>query len=1090
MKKLLALVLALVMTLGLATVSTNAKLSDFPDAKSINFDEAAAVMNAVGVFMGDQNGEFRPTAQLTRAEAAKIIAYMMLGNKAAESVVPSGAKFKDVAANAWYAKYIEYLASVSIMQGDEKGNANPDGALTAIDFAKMLLVSLGYDPKVEGLVGVDYRINTSKLANLVGLFDGNEDNVVATNPVTREEAALYTFNAVKTPLVEYSSKGSTLTVNGAELNFGASNYTYVVSTLAKEQRISNQKLTNTGTTSDGGYTVEFGERYYPKLQLIATDDDFGRPANKWVYDNKDVGTYVQKDKLLASYTAKVNGKTLWELLGTERVWAGKLTYKVDGVVVAGDITQANIAKTNTINYANPGKGVLTEVYSVGDDLVIVSINSYMAKATTDYNSTKNDISIKIFNTGTGLANSAGTNQDSIVVTVSGEDIPEISNYKKDTPLRLTVAWKNNARTLGNEIVETAVVPEFTTANTVTKFSTGDKYLVTGGEQKDYAAKVFLAPDEKSGTDSPLSLYAENNALTDYTYNISYDAYGYVLGVEIYEGESKHVFLTGFDYSGSNLASGEATGYLIFSDGTTKTAKIDTEATNKLLSKAGKGAAGDEKDATNYPYLSKATEGLAKGAQYNMWFTYTEKGGVYTLKPVQYWIARANTATVTDAQKINPTTAKVSGSVGATKSGQLIGYGNDNSTYITAEAGEITNTTLVAPNNLGIKKVTGIYTGIQKVDLKPFAQGNTKEADLGAGTIPGLVTPGDFFAVLNADNYIVNAVVVGEDVGTTANYAYIVKLAQNEYVKDGNYYWEFQAIHEGELKTMTVKEKYDQAISTKIKTAFGPGYQNGGGYATNTYSRPVVMTLKLDKDGFVVDADLVDNDTGLAGTGAGKLYGNTSDAATLQISSNIKVWETYTNGATVTLGSIGRTLYTINGAVYNIGLTVAPSAPIYVIQRLNYADGRSSKNPSVEQYSDLATAVASLAGNGATFNGVISAALNDNGTAKWIVIKSATPVSVGSTSTNPYTSGAAIEVTSSSGSAGMPKAGDTLQIVVNNAATTSVTVRVIVNGIVTNTYSPISVVQGVNTTTINVGKGSSYVVDSNQVAGITGSGTGQ
>ena len=73
MKKLLALVLALVMTLGLATVSTNAKLSDFPDAKSINFDEAAAVMNAVGVFMGDQNGEFRPEAQLTRAEAATIL---------------------------------------------------------------------------------------------------------------------------------------------------------------------------------------------------------------------------------------------------------------------------------------------------------------------------------------------------------------------------------------------------------------------------------------------------------------------------------------------------------------------------------------------------------------------------------------------------------------------------------------------------------------------------------------------------------------------------------------------------------------------------------------------------------------------------------------------------------------------------------------------------------------------------------------------------------------------------------------------------------------------------------------------------------
>jgi hypothetical protein len=984
---------------------------------------------------------------------------MMLGNKAAESVVPSGAKFKDVAANAWYAKYIEYLASVSIMQGDEKGNANPDGALTAIDFAKMLLVSLGYDPKVEGLVGVDYRINTSKLANLVGLFNGNKD-VVATNPVTREEAALYTFNAVKSPLVEYASKGSTLTVNGAELNFGATNYKYVVSTLAKEQRISDRKLTNTGTTSDGGYTVEFGERYYEKLQLKKTTDDFGRPANKWIYDNKDVGTYVNKDQLLASYTKAVKGQELWELLGNDKIDAGKLTYFIDGFENATDtgassgtpfFTKTNMAKGNTANYGCTGKGVLTEVYEDGDDLIIVCINTYMAKAKNDFNATKKELTVEAYRTPfmtAGTDVNYRTNFQPMSFTAKAEDFANVADYKKDTPLKVTMAWDPAA---GAYEIKSVEIPEFTTDSKVTKYSTGDNYLVTGGEQKDYAKRIYLAPDQKTNTASPLSQY-DVQALTDYSYNISYDSYGYVLGVEIYEGESKFVFLAGYDFSGTNIAAGEATGYLIFSDGTTKTAKINTENTNKNLTNSATGALKDP----DYPLLSNANVTDAKAAQYNMWFTYTEKSGVYTLKPVQYWLVRENASPANT--NINPASVQVTGTVGKyAGTASLIGYGNDNSTYITVESGEVSNG---KANNIGIKKVTGTYTGVQKVDLKPFeARANGKDVNakkwesLGAGNIFGadaaggtLTNPGDFFAVLNSDRYIIAAIVVGEDVGSSANYAYVVKTAKNEYIKDDYYYWEFDAIYEGELKTMTVKEHYDRAISNNIQNVVG-NYTAGNTLAalnTGAYQRSALFKLALDKDGFVVGAtQVLNNDPKMFGNANQTFNGANSGVGNTPIdTANQRLWDTYNSDndtvPTRALKAIGRTLYTIDDATgnYDIGLAIAPGAPIFVIQRVANAQNVNLNNPKVEKYDDLDQALAALEDRNGVADGVLTAArvtavLNDNGTAKWVVIKSAVTYNAGGTRVPSVVGNSEVKLSTDGSTYGVLKAGQPLKITAGN-----------------------------------------------------------
>ena len=67
LKKILAMALALVMSLSLVTI---ANASDFSDDADISYKEAVDVMSAIGVINGYEDGSFQPDGILTREEAA------------------------------------------------------------------------------------------------------------------------------------------------------------------------------------------------------------------------------------------------------------------------------------------------------------------------------------------------------------------------------------------------------------------------------------------------------------------------------------------------------------------------------------------------------------------------------------------------------------------------------------------------------------------------------------------------------------------------------------------------------------------------------------------------------------------------------------------------------------------------------------------------------------------------------------------------------------------------------------------------------------------------------------------------------------
>ena len=341
LKKVLSLVLALAMALSLMTVAFAADESNYADYDEVTYNEAVDVMSAVGVFDG-MGGSFNPDGTLTREQAAKIITYMLMGKSNADKLTTTIAPYGDVSADRWSAGAIAYCTNEGIISGMGNNKFAPSDEVTGLQFAKMLLVAIGYDAGIEGLTGESWAINASKLAIAVGLDDGMEE-VSLSGKLTREQACQMAFNAMQTPLVEYESKGTTIEVNGATVTFGAQKASYVTTTIAKEQTISDTTLSNTNNNT---YTVEFAEKYCQKLVLEGDANALEQPVRVWSYDGDEIGTYATDADKVAVVADK--DKT------------------IEDVLLGNSYMNYNNRDIETLKYTATGGGAHYNVFVNGD----------------------------------------------------------------------------------------------------------------------------------------------------------------------------------------------------------------------------------------------------------------------------------------------------------------------------------------------------------------------------------------------------------------------------------------------------------------------------------------------------------------------------------------------------------------------------------------------------------------------------------------------------------------------------------------------------------------------------------------------------
>ena len=551
MKKLLALVLALVMSMSLVTISNAA----FKDADKIDYKEAVDVMNAVGVFIGDEKGNFNAKENLTREQAAKIIAYLELDSKAADALV-GGATFTDVASTRWSASFVGYCVKAGVVAGVGNGKFDPAGQLTALQFGKMLLVELGYDAKAAGMVGADWAINTSKLMAKAKLMDGIDGSV--NQVLTREKAAQMCLNALEAPTVEYDTKGSNIIVNGAEINFGASEPSYVTNTIAKEQTISSEKLTN-----NGGYTIELGEKLYKNLKKIGTTDDFGRPATKWTWKSESVGTYADAADL--SYTKAVKAGDIYKDLNlSDTVAAKNVTVWVNGEQVSAaslDIKKSSETKIGAKLYDDKngtnGNGVLTEVFydDVADTMVITQIVTYIGEVAKTVKATDKRDAYVVITAKTGDNNAYTMPKDSKGIKASPLEFETDETFADNTYVLYTYSFKAEA------------VKSLAAAEKVEGYVTK---TINSAKDEDKNNGMTIA-----GTEYKMSLATAGEKLGNVSvkndYTVYLDQYGYIIYVEQVQELGSYALVLATANKGSFIGN---KAQLLLTDGTVKF--VDTD----------------------------------------------------------------------------------------------------------------------------------------------------------------------------------------------------------------------------------------------------------------------------------------------------------------------------------------------------------------------------------------------------------------------------------------------------------------------------------------------------------------------------------
>ena len=364
LKRTLSLVLVLVMVLGLFGV---ASATNFTDDAKIQYKEAVDVMTGIEAINGYTDGSFNPTGTITRAEAAKLVAYTILGKNVASQLPVTKSSFTDVGTDyAWAIPSIEYLVGKNIINGIGGGLFDPEGKITGYEIAKMLLVANGFGKNGE-YVGDGWDLQVAIDANRenVNLFAGRAANAgKLSDAATREEAALYCFNAI-----QYSPSGSS-----SEQIYGIKGWK-VETVGGKETLVPEYGWIDVPVVAKDSIMAAV----YPTLKNTTKGEDgFGRPATVWTYTAKNTVISKTTAAPVAVFTKAFTQHDLYKALGAA---ASDITMTVNSIAAQTSNTKIAAVKNSTTTITGSGNGVITEIYKTSAGLSAVQIIPTFAKVT-------------------------------------------------------------------------------------------------------------------------------------------------------------------------------------------------------------------------------------------------------------------------------------------------------------------------------------------------------------------------------------------------------------------------------------------------------------------------------------------------------------------------------------------------------------------------------------------------------------------------------------------------------------------------------------------------------------------------------------
>ncbi len=579
LKRALSLGLTAAMISGLMVMGSSA--ASYADVTSEDNVEAIEVLESVGIMIGDESGNFNPDQNVTRNEMAVVMSNLMEYNVASYK---NTSPFTDVP--AWAEPYVAACYTNGITSGYSDTIYGGSDTVTTAQAALMLMKALGYFQYASDF-GSDWQLATTRQGNDIDLFDGVDSGV--TQAMTRNDVAQLVLNTLEAGTVTASTNGS-ITVGGVTIATNVE-YNYVTSNADYADAIHAVQSTSNNTDARR-YVVELGEQLYQgDLRLReGTNDDFGRPARTWLYENSEIGTYASDPDV--TYSAKVEAGDVYKDLGLgKNVDKSDVTVYVDGLEDE-DLSIA-IRKNSDTKVGQSGNGVLTEVYYDEDnnDILVVQVNTYVATVVRTVAATDKRDAYVIISPEAPLSGSA---------PISGNEEFETDQKFDDDAYVLYTYSKAVDEIKSVELAEQITGTVTRAENDNTNIADAKALTIDGTRYKD---SVNVA-GEKLGDIS-----------VDEEYTIYLDSYGYMIYVEENDEIGDYALLYDVADRGSFVGKKAE---LVFTDGTMKVVDTDENYT----------------DVENLKLDMKQSDFYDKGLKTPVIVTYrVDKDGVYSLRAV-------------------------------------------------------------------------------------------------------------------------------------------------------------------------------------------------------------------------------------------------------------------------------------------------------------------------------------------------------------------------------------------------------------------------------------------------------------------------
>ena len=757
LKRALSLGLTAAMISGLMVMGSSA--ASYADVTSEDNQEAIEVLQAVGIMVGDENGDFNPDQNVTRNEMAVIMSNLMEYNVASYK---NTSPFTDVP--AWAEPYVAACWTNGITAGYSDTIYGGSDTVTTAQAALMLMKALGYFQYASDF-GSDWQLATTRQGNAIDLFVGVDSGV--TQAMTRNDVAQLVLNTLEAGTVQASTDGS-WSIGDVVINNNVT-YNYITSNQTYARAIDDDRTTNNDGDLVSGSIVELGEQLYMgDLKLDKdTTDVFGRPSRTWSFGGNEIGTYAQKNLMVAEYTTAVTGKELYDAIGKTAFDNYEFESYVDGA--ESDLYE-EISRNNKDDVSETGNGALTQVFVDTDNkaVTVTVINTYLADAEDDYNEKKEEVSFEVHGLGK-------------ILDVSAEDFA-IEDVAEGDFVLVTYSYESDE-------IESISDVEILSGVTITRFTSNDT-----GNDKGTEVSSVTADGTKYDASNTLTYEADtlnnytNGNLKDKTYNIYLDQYGYAIGVEEVEAVNNYLFLTGINGGKDYLATANFDANVIFLDGTSEVIKVKNNAA-----------------------IRKAIEDASSQALVNTWFKFTKNSSdVYTLTAIAPNLSNdatlaQNRVTKAEVDKIDDRHISLVGG-----SGERI-YGTEDTVYLVAGLDTVT---VDGEGSYGViadadEVIVGVdNTSIEVKDSQNVADDlSDKNTTLTSGNCVG-----GTYALYDDDGVVIAAVVVGESEGSASSVAYVISdKASEEGYENGEWIWTRDVVINGEVVTLNEVSDEDESI---------------------------------------------------------------------------------------------------------------------------------------------------------------------------------------------------------------------------------------------------------------------------------------